>query len=208
MAGAVPDDAIDRVAAVINAHPTVTHNYVRNHAYNLWFTISVPPAMGLERTLKLLATEAGVERFLPLRRTRTFKIGVNFDLTTRTSATAVEAIVAPAHLDPTPAEQAMFRALQTPLPLEPRPFEAPAAAAGVAPAELLAFARRHLGGAVRRYVATLRHRRVGVRGNGMAVWDVPTARQDEVGSQLARAPEVSHCYARNGIEGSPTPSTA
>jgi DNA-binding Lrp family transcriptional regulator len=203
VAGTVPDADLERVVEVVNAHPTVTHNYLRNHALNLWFTIAVPPQMSLEATLGLLADEAGAAAFHPLRRTHTFKIGVNFDpekLENRTAATASRAA------EPVRAgerDAALFRALQTPLPFVERPFAELAQTAGVPEAELLAFARGHLGGAIRRYVATLRHRKLGVRANGMVVWTVPGECIEEVGSRLAAAPEVSHCYARNPIEGFP-----
>jgi DNA-binding Lrp family transcriptional regulator len=201
--GVVPESGLDRAVAAVNAHPTVTHNYLRAHRYNLWFTVAVPRAMSLERTLGFLAREAGVEAFHPLRRTRTFKIGVNFDpetLTNRTRAARPARIEA---IEVAPGDTRLFRALQTPLPLETRPFAALAQRVGVDPDELLAFARRHRGGAIRRYVGTLRHRELGVRENGMAVWRVPEAAIDAVGGRLAEAPEVSHCYARNAIEGFP-----
>ena len=203
VAGTVPETDLERVVEVVNAHPTVSHNYLRNHALNLWFTIAVPPEMSLEATLGFLAEEAGAAAFHPLRRTHTFKIGVNFDpekLENRTAATA------PGASQPVRAgerDAVLFRALQTPLPLVERPFSEPAQAAGVSAAELLDFARGHLGGAIRRYVATLRHRKLGVRANGMVVWTVPGERIEDVGSRLAAAPEVSHCYARNPIEGFP-----
>ena len=34
-------DSIDQVAALINSFPGVTHNYLREHAYNVWFTVHV-----------------------------------------------------------------------------------------------------------------------------------------------------------------------
>jgi DNA-binding Lrp family transcriptional regulator len=203
VAGSVPRAVLDRVVEAVNAHPTVTHNYLRNHALNLWFTIAVPLEMSLEASLGFLAKEGGVAGFQPLRRTHSFKIGVNFDpekLENRTAATlsgAVEPVRA------TQRDAALFRALQTPLPLVERPFAILAQAAGVSERELLDFARLHLGGAIRRYVATLRHRKLGVRANGMVVWTVPDERIEEVGSQLAAAPEISHCYARNPIQGFP-----
>ena len=43
VAAKVDPDHIDDAAAVISAHPGVSHNYKRNHAYNLWYTIAVPP---------------------------------------------------------------------------------------------------------------------------------------------------------------------
>jgi len=201
VAGRVPVDRLDEVAAIVNAHPTVTHNYLRNHDYNLWFTIAVPHEMGLERTLALLAAQAGVPEFFPLRRTHTFKVGVNFDLVSKTSTTAVVALEAPVAFSPSERDALLFRALQTPLPLTLRPFASLAARAGVSEATLLDFARGHLGNAMRRYVGTFHHRRLGVRGNGMVVWRAPNEELPRLGPLLAQAPEVSHCYARNSIPG-------
>ncbi len=56
---------------------------------------------------------------------------------------------------------------------------------------------------MRRYVGTLRHRKLGVRANAMVVWTVAENDIDAAGAKLAQAPEVSHCYARNAIEGFP-----
>lgn len=203
VAGSVPPERLEEVANIVGEHPTVTHNYERLHAYNLWFTIAVPHEMGLQPTLKTLARLANVEAFHPMERTHTFKIGVSFDLESKTNETGrggvsnVQAIAVGAR------ERTLFRALQTPLPIEERPFAALAHGAGVDEAELLEFARRHHGGALRRYVGTFRHRKLGVRGNGMAVWNVPEDRLEAIGAALAAAPEVSHCYARNRIPGFP-----
>lgn len=204
VAGEVPEARLDDVAEVVNAHPTVTHNYVRDHRYNLWFTIAVPHAMGLERTLDLLAREAKVTAFHPLRRTSTFKVGVNFDLATKKSRTEVVPLRAPNAVSVSEREASLFRALQTPLPLTARAFAELSRDANTDEATLLEFGRRHLaGGAMRRYVGTFRHRRLGVRGNGMVVWDVDERDHARLGPALAAAPEVSHCYARNAIPGFP-----
>jgi DNA-binding Lrp family transcriptional regulator len=202
VAGVVDEADLPSVVEVVNSHPTVTHNYLRNHAYNLWYTLAVPVEMGLDATIAALSGLTRVP-FYPLRRTATFKIGVNFDLAkleNRTEATPVTE-VAPVEL--TDPVRSQFRALQTPLPIEPRPFDRLAAGAGGDTSELLAFGRSHLGGAIRRYVGTLRHRQLGVRANAMIVWKVPDGKELELGARLARAPEVSHCYARNSIEGFP-----
>ncbi|MBW2697330.1 MAG: Lrp/AsnC family transcriptional regulator [Deltaproteobacteria bacterium] len=203
VAGSVPDERVEEVAEIINEHPTVSHNYTRNHAYNLWFTVAVPKQMDLERTLELLAKETGCIGFHPLRRTQTFKIGVNFDPDSLRNRTAPQAAsnVQPIHIGE--REVRMLRALQIPLPLVESPFDELAEHAHVETDELLAFANEHLGGAIRRYVGTLRHRKLGVRENGMAVWRVAASDVEVVGERLASAPEVSHCYARNAIEGFP-----
>lgn len=203
VAGKVPEARLDAVAEIVNGHPTVTHNYVRGHEYNLWFTIAVPFEIGLERTLEQLARACEVDRFHALRRTHTFKVGVNFDLETRASATEVVPLAAARAVRVGERERSLFRALQAPLALEERPFAGLAAAVGAGEEELLAFARGHLGNAMRRYVGTFRHRRLGVHGNGMVVWRVPEAELPRVGPELAATREVSHCYARNAIPGFP-----
>jgi DNA-binding Lrp family transcriptional regulator len=201
VAGAVPEAEIDSIVEVVNEHPTVTHNYLRNHAYNLWFTVAVPPEMGLEATLRALERASGVRPFFPLRRTHTFKIGVNFDVETRRNRSEVVSATPVAPLEVSELDVRCFRTLQTPLGLCERPFAELARSAGVEVGELLAFGRHHLGGAIRRYVGTLRHRKLGVRANGMVVWRVAEAELERVGGRLAEAPDVSHCYARNPIPG-------
>jgi len=203
VAGRVPEEKLDAAVEVINRHPTVTHNYLRNHSYNLWFTVAVPPEMSLEQTLELLAKEAGTDGFHPLRRTHTFKIGVNFDPKSLKNRTATTHASQVEPIEVGEAEARMLRALQIPLPLTERPFEELARAAETTLQELLEFAQQHLGGAIRRYVGTLRHRKLGVRENGMVVWRVAPDRIEAVGKLLAEAPEVSHCYAREAVDSFP-----
>ncbi len=203
VAASIPEDRLERTVEIINAHPTVSHNYLRNHHYNLWFTIAVPPSMSLDRTLDLLAEDTKAEAFHPCRRTHTFKIGVNFDPTSMKNRTEASVSSPIAPLNAGEREVRFLRALQTPLPLTERPFDALGEQIGAAGSELIEFANDHLGGVIRRYVGTLRHRKLGVRESGMVVWRVTSEELEAVGEQLARAPEVSHCYARNSIEGFP-----
>lgn len=200
VAGKVPEHRVDAVAEIVNLHPTVTHNYLRNHDYNLWFTIATPKdTMGIEPTLTLLTKETGIP-FFSMRRTMTFKIGVRFDLETKRSETAVVEYEAPPPARFFSAqEKEYFRALQTPLPLVECPFAALATRYRVDVSELLAFAHSHQKGAIRRYVGTFRHRHLGVKGNAMVVWSVPQDRLEIIGKTLAATPEVTHCYAREAI---------
>ncbi len=199
VAARVPEARLEKVAEIINQHPTVTHNYTREHAYNLWFTIAVPRTMGLGPSLEALSAIIGLD-LAPLHKTITFKIGVRFDLQSRTNS-LTSSLPAPPHtsLSFTPREQLLLRALQMPLPIVPAPFAALAQSGGVEVGELLAFAKRHKGGAIRRYVGTFRHRKLGVHGNSMVVWAVAPERIVQVGEMLARAPEVTHCYGRTTL---------
>jgi DNA-binding Lrp family transcriptional regulator len=60
---------VDEAAEIINQHPGVSHNYLRNHIFNLWYTIAVSPLskLGLEKTVEILHRESGAEstRLLP-----------------------------------------------------------------------------------------------------------------------------------------------
>ena len=54
VAAKIDPDRVDEAAAVISAHPGVSHNYKRNHAYNLWYTIAVPPGDSLDDHIEVL----------------------------------------------------------------------------------------------------------------------------------------------------------
>ncbi len=206
VAARVPERDLERVANLVSGHPTVTHNYLRDHAYNLWFTIAVPCSMGLDRTLAILSAETGGLAMHPLRRTATFKIGVRFRLDSLENDTVPAESAPPSlRLHPDDETRAILRALQTPLPLVERPFDQLARSTGVRTGALLECAGALRDRVVRRYAATFRHRKLGVRGNGMAVWRVPAERIDEVGRALATIPQVSHCYARTTLDDFPYP---
>ena len=76
-----PEDRVDDVAAVISEHPGVSHNYKRDHYFNIWFTLAVPPESDLESELDSLATRAGAETYRLLPTKHLFKIGVKLDMT-------------------------------------------------------------------------------------------------------------------------------
>src|ERR1700738_1757937 len=71
-----------RAANIINAHPGVSHNYLRNHEFNLWFTIATEPdsKLGLEGTLEVLAQAAGAESVRQLPTLRLFKIRMDLEM--------------------------------------------------------------------------------------------------------------------------------
>ncbi|OAT85521.1 AsnC family transcriptional regulator [Desulfotomaculum copahuensis] len=76
----VPVERINEVAAVVNSFPGVTHNYLREHDYNMWFTLLVPSPEKLHRTIEEIKSRTGISDLLMLPATRIFKIRVNFDL--------------------------------------------------------------------------------------------------------------------------------
>jgi DNA-binding Lrp family transcriptional regulator len=69
---------LEAAAAAINPHPGVSHNYAREHEYNLWFTLALPLAQDLRAEALRLGEKAGAEDTLFLPTLRVFKIGVLF----------------------------------------------------------------------------------------------------------------------------------
>ncbi len=189
-------------AAIIGGHPGVSHNYRREHAYNLWFTLAVPPdsKLGLQGTIDRLQEQSGALQMRLLPSLKLYKIGVRFDLSgegdaSPTAPPAEAGGLAKAQL--TELDKRMIRALQKHLEPVGRPFDELACEAGVTVRCLLAAAHEYLeSGLMRRFSAVLRHREVGVCANAMGVWVVPPEQQDAFGETAASFSAVSHCYLR------------
>jgi len=79
-AAKVPDDKIKRFVEVVNKYPEVTHNYLRDHHYNIWFTFVTPNMKMINRYIEQIIQHTGVREILDLPAVRTFKILVDFDL--------------------------------------------------------------------------------------------------------------------------------
>jgi siroheme decarboxylase len=203
VAAKVPADNPHRAARIINAHPGVSHNYLRNHDFNLWFTIAVEPdsELGLQGTLDALARETAAESIRQLPTLKLFKIRMDLEMEGDTAALASAAqAVAPAEVDPQPYDAfdvEVIRATQGPWPAVPEPYAAPARELGIPVQRLLEHLRamrdRRL---LRRVAAILFHRRAGFSANGMGVWGVPEERILEVGGRMAAFRGISHCYQR------------
>ena len=204
VAAKTPPERADEAAEVISSHPGVTHNYRREHDFNLWYTVAVPPdsRLGLERTIDELHRQSGAisTRLLPTL-TR-YKIGVDLDMKGGRDPAAKKARQAPTQLAPPPEDiserdVAAVRALQTDLRAVAEPFAGPAARHGYTVPELFeAAARFQATGQMRRFAAVLYHRSAGFTFNGMGVWRAPEERMDEIGSLMASFRGVSHCYQR------------
>jgi DNA-binding Lrp family transcriptional regulator len=79
-AARVPADQVARFAEAVNRHPGVTHNYLRENAFNVWFTFIAPSMEEIEAKLKEISAETGVTEILNLPATRVFKIRAQFDV--------------------------------------------------------------------------------------------------------------------------------
>ena len=196
-----------RAASFINTHPGVTHNYLRDHDFNLWFTLATEPGskLGMDGTLDVMAARTGATSIRQLPTLRLFKIRMDLEMEggTEDLARAGEA-VPPRELEPialSDDDVATIKATQGPMPAVEEPFAPAAERLGVAQEEV--FDRleslRERGG-LRRVAAILFHRRAGFSANGMGVWKVPTEQVEEIGIRMAATRGISHCYERPTYE--------
>lgn len=79
-AAEVPIEKIDVFAAVVNRYPGVTHNYLRDNRYNVWFTFIETSMAKISKNLEEISTQTGVSRIINLPATRRYKIKAHFDL--------------------------------------------------------------------------------------------------------------------------------
>jgi len=196
-----------RAAKVVNAHPGVSHNYLRNHDFNLWFTIATEPGskLGVEGTLEVLQREMGAESIRQLPTLKLFKINMNLEMAGGTKDLAAAGVAAeplePEAIELSDADIALIRTLQGDMPVVAEPYAPAAEELGITVETLLGqleSLRERRG--LRRVAAILYHRRAGFSANGMGVWNVPEERIMELAPQMAAYRGISHCYQRPTYE--------
>jgi DNA-binding Lrp family transcriptional regulator len=79
-AARVPEEKIEKFSGTVNRYPGVTHNYRRDHEFNIWFTFIAESMEQIEIYLKEIASETGVAEILNLPATKLYKIKAQFDL--------------------------------------------------------------------------------------------------------------------------------
>jgi DNA-binding Lrp family transcriptional regulator len=192
-----------RAARIINSHPGVSHNYLRTHEFNLWFTIATPPdsRLGIDGTLEVLRAETGAESIRQLPTLTLFKINMNLEMEQGTEALAATVEASPPReLEAQPYDDtdvAVIRALQGPMVVTDRPYDRAAEQVGMLPDRFLEHLKEMVERKLlRRVAAILYHRRAGFSANGMGVWRVPADQVLDVGSKMAAVRGISHCYQR------------
>lgn len=201
VAFSVTPERLLEVADIVNEHPGVSHNYERNHEYNMWFTLAVPPGTDIKNDLDKMAAIDGVIKYRVLPTLKLYKIGVRLDMVNedpeKPAPTDEVKQLDPERVDLTERDKEFIRELQKDLPAVPEPFRDAAANLGITTEELFAKAKEfEKSGVMRRFAAILRHRDAGFTANGMVVWNVPEDKIDDIGASLAAFPQVSHCYRR------------
>jgi siroheme decarboxylase len=79
-AARVPAEKLEEFVRVVNSYAGVTHNYLRSHAYNVWFTFIAPSMSEIDQALRKISRSTGVTNILNLPAIRIFKIKVDFEV--------------------------------------------------------------------------------------------------------------------------------
>lgn len=194
-------DKLEHVANQINCHPGVSHNYERDHQFNLWFTLAVPPGSDLKTEVDKFSVLDGIKKIRMLPTIKLFKIGVKLEMVEEkkhpVAPSEEKKEIKNVDFVPTEEDKSFIRELQKDLEITDRPFLKPSENLGISEEALFEKLRYYEEiGVMRRFAAILRHRQVGFTANGMIVWNVPEHKIPEVGSKLGSFPQVSHCYQR------------
>jgi len=196
-----------QAAKIVNSHPGVSHNYLRNHDFNMWFTLAVEPdsSLGLDGTLDVLQRLTGAESIRQLPTLKLFKIRMDLEMEGGTKELASEGVaVEPVDLEPVPYDEFdkdVIRATQGDMPVIPEPYAPAAERLGMDTGALLEHMQgMRERGLLRRVAAILYHRRAGFSANGMGVWKVSPGQIAELGPRMASFRGISHCYERPTYE--------
>jgi len=197
----IEPNKLESVAYQINRHPGVSHNYERNHQFNLWFTLAVPPGSDLKAEIDKVSKIPGIKKIRMLPTIKLFKIGVKLEIDDEkkqdVKPSEEKKIIRNVKFVATEEDKQFIRELQKDLEIVDRPFLKSAQNLGMTEDQIFEKLKYYEEiGVMRRFAAILRHRDAGFTANGMIVWIVPDERITEVGEKLGAFPQVSHCYQR------------
>lgn len=207
VAAHVPADNLQAVAEAVNALDTVSHNYLRQHHYNLWFTLQARSTQKIDLILSHLSGRFGID-FHSLPVERFFKIDVRFDALDESSAAAgfLQNVNQPSSYETVELNENQKRilsGLQEELCLISEPFGF-MCGDGLEREDVLRIINELIDfGVVRRIAAVVNHRKIGFTANVMFAAEVPPEKIMQAGEKLARFGIVSHCYERRTFEGWP-----
>jgi siroheme decarboxylase len=199
----VSNEKIENAVSIINTHQGVSHNYLRDNKYNIWFTLAVNRKTSLQREVEILAEKLKVKDFLILKNERLFKIGVMFDI--GESDNAEETInntnnkLNHHFRELSLEEEKAIHILQMDLPLVKRPFKR--LIEKVNP-DIDEKSVVQIGEALkkdnimRRYSAIVKHTEAGYKANAMTAWKLKDYNDSKIIQLFSSVKNISHLYLR------------
>ena len=199
----VREKNIDTAASVINANPGVSHNYLRDHTYNIWFTLAVSPDTSLKEEIETIAEESKADDFLIFRNEKLLKIGLILDLDGNgnpdsdkiNSNSGKQGNYKPLSDE----EKKAVYILQTDIPLVTRPFRELIEKSGLDIQEnrlVELWKKFKEDKMIRRYSAILKHSKAGFSHNAMTAWKLNKNDDADKIKIFSSQRAISHLYIR------------
>jgi len=197
---------IDKAVKIINSHPGVSHNYEREHDFNIWFTMAIAPnsIIGLEKTIELLANITQAQDYIVLPTLKLFKINVKLNTTGKDTKKEKVKKISYQNIDLTPLHLDIIQKVQYDIDFISEPFANIIKELNIDNDTFFKILNElQDAGVMRRFSSILNHRNAGFNANAMVVWDIDEDASDEVGKKAAEFSAVSHCYLRPKYENWP-----
>ncbi len=196
----VAQQKIDAAVEIINSHPGISHNYERNHDFNIWFTLGVSPEskLGLDKTVEILAELTEADDYIMLPTLKLFKINVKLNTTGKDEKKEKVKKVVHSEIEMTPLHHAIVQKAQYDIEMVSEPFKKIIDELGINYDKFFSILKElQEAGYMRRFASILNHRKAGFNANAMVVWDVDEGEKGEaIGAIAAAFSAVSHCYLR------------
>ena len=195
VAAHIPQENLQEVTEAVNSLRDVSHNYLRKHYYNLWFTLQAESLEQIEVTLSNLSGRLGIDFYsLPVK--RAFKLDVRFDTEGQLLSQDVELASEGEIVELDENQKRILSKLQDELDVIAEPFDFLCSEVLERQEVLRIIAELIDKGVIRRIAAVLDHRKLGFVANVLFACKVPQDKIVEAGKRLARFGIVSHCYER------------
>lgn len=193
----VSEKNLSKAIKIINSHPGVTHNYLRNHPYNLWFTLVVLPNQDILEVASNLFLQSKAEDFLYLPVVKTFKISTVIEEELENNDELREEVERNFSFSYGDGDIKLIKFLQEPLPLVKTPFVYISQACEVSEEKIFSWLKKMFQlKALRRFGALLNHKQLGYTKNVMVLWEVPEKEINTIGKELSKKNFITHCYQR------------
>ncbi|MEM0104866.1 MAG: Lrp/AsnC family transcriptional regulator [Candidatus Methanomethylicia archaeon] len=197
----IEDDYLQEAVKILNAHPGISHNYLREDEFNVWFTIALPPdsRLGLDNTIDILKEKTKATKYVVLNTKRVFKISARFV----EDGLRRESINKPKIFFGTLSEidKLIVKYTQYDLPIVENPFDELAYKIDIDVETLLKILENYRNsGIIRRFSGLLNHKKAGYMANGMSVWEISDEKVEAYGVLMSSFKAVTHCYERTTNE--------
>ncbi len=198
----IPEENLQEVTEAVSSLENVSHNYLRVHYYNLWFTLQASSPKQIEVTISNLSGQFGID-FYSLPVERVFKLDVRFDAEGEGQFSDTGQVPKGEAVKLNETEKQILSKLEADLDVVSEPFDF-LCSEGLKIEEVLRITQGLIDkGVIRRIAAVVDHHKLGFVVNVLFCCKVPQSKIVEAGQALARFGMVTHCYERKPAENWP-----